>query len=103
MKQIDRNTCKTKVNIICKSFCIDLPYSQVYISRLEPQHGNCSKNPTVVDDYMDKYGFTYHKRTCLKSCYQQTLIQLCNCACPNFLVPQNYTNICDFTNETICK
>lgn len=56
MKQIDRNTCKTKVNIICKSFCIDLPYSQVYISRLEPQHGNCSKNPTVVDDYMDKYG-----------------------------------------------
>ncbi|XP_052701236.1 degenerin unc-8-like [Crassostrea angulata] len=74
---------------------------QVYISRLEPQHGNCSKNPTVVDDYMDKYGFTYHKRTCLKSCYQQTLIQLCNCACPNFLVPQNYTNICDFTNETI--
>lgn len=103
MKQIDRNICKIKVNIICKLFCIDFFYFQVYISCFEFQYGNCFKNFIVVDDYMDKYGFIYYKCICLKFCYQQIFIQLCNCVCLNFFVLQNYINICDFIDEIICK
>ncbi|XP_048735212.2 degenerin unc-8-like [Ostrea edulis] len=85
---------------IAPGFASSVALKRVYVSRLEPIHGNCSKNPTIVDEYMKRYDYSYTKRTCMKSCYQHTLMTDCNCACSNFIVPKNYTSICDFNNET---
>ncbi|XP_062572375.1 amiloride-sensitive sodium channel subunit gamma-like [Saccostrea cucullata] len=86
---------------IAPGMATSVALKRVYISRLEPQHGNCSSNPTNVDEYMKRYEFSYHRRTCLKSCYQQKLIDYCDCACSNFIVPKNVTNICNYDNESI--
>lgn len=64
---------------------------EVRFSRLPPPHGICSKKGDIPDFYNTYVGTTYSKLSCLKSCYQQNIIEECGCAVPFYFVPPEAT------------
>ncbi|GFO34208.1 amiloride-sensitive sodium channel subunit gamma [Plakobranchus ocellatus] len=76
--------------------------NQVKISRLPHPHGICA-NQGSITDYYAKYASTnYSKLSCLKSCYQNIVIDQCGCAVPFYFVPPGSV-VCELMNSKVEK
>ncbi|GFO34209.1 amiloride-sensitive sodium channel subunit gamma [Plakobranchus ocellatus] len=60
---------------------------QMQFSRLPPPHGVCAERGSVTDYYSKYLGTSYSKLSCLKSCYQNNIMEVCGCAVPFYFVP----------------
>lgn len=67
-----------------------------------PPHADCANEGTTVDMYTSRFGTSYSKGTCMKSCYQEKFISVCGCALPFYLVPAG-ANVCTMEHGNTCK
>ncbi|CAL1535321.1 unnamed protein product, partial [Lymnaea stagnalis] len=72
-------------------------------ARLPPPHGECGDTPKTTDYYVKHLGTSLSKLSCLKSCYQDIIIEYCNCAVPFFFLVENVT-VCNLTDplDEVC-
>ncbi|XP_045182436.2 amiloride-sensitive sodium channel subunit alpha-like [Mercenaria mercenaria] len=86
-------------------FKTSIGIAKTELTRLTPPHADCGNSgPDVTNLYSRDFGTSYSKQTCLKSCVQQQLLDICGCVSSYFYVPEN-VSICSFTgggNESIC-
>ncbi|KAH9518436.1 Amiloride-sensitive sodium channel subunit beta [Bulinus truncatus] len=67
---------------------------QVVYNRLEPPHGVCGDSLLTTDYYAKYKGTTPTKLSCLKSCFQDLILERCNCVVPYYYIQDNVT-VCD--------
>ncbi|XP_059174131.1 amiloride-sensitive sodium channel subunit beta-like [Physella acuta] len=70
---------------------------QVSYSRLPPPHGVCGYEAKTTDYYVHYLGTSHSKLSCLKSCYQDIIMEYCACAVTFFYIIPNVT-ICNMTD-----
>ncbi|XP_060066508.1 acid-sensing ion channel 1-like [Ylistrum balloti] len=85
---------------IAPGFVTSVGIHEVRITRLPPPHASCAEQAVKTDYYQEKYGTLYTKQPCLKSCYQDNIMQMCNCAVAYYLIPEG-ASVCDVSNDTI--
>ncbi|XP_053382877.1 degenerin unc-8-like [Mercenaria mercenaria] len=93
-------------------FKTSIGIAKTELTRLPPPHGDCgSSGLDVTNLYVRDFGTSYSKQTCLKSCVQQQLLDICGCVTSYFYVPENVSvcsaygsgNDSTCTDDTICK
>ncbi|KAK0046492.1 amiloride-sensitive sodium channel subunit beta [Biomphalaria pfeifferi] len=77
---------------------ISIGIRQVTYNRLQPPHGTCSESQMTTDYYAKYKGTTLSKLSCLKSCYQDLILETCKCAAPFYYITENVT-VCNMANN----
>ncbi|KAL4218107.1 ligand-gated sodium channel [Mactra antiquata] len=75
---------------VAPGFKTSIGIAKTLLTRLPPPHADCGDSGVnVVDIYKRDFDTKFSKRTCIKSCIQQDLEDICNCMSSYFYVPKN--------------
>ncbi|XP_069137183.1 amiloride-sensitive sodium channel subunit beta-2-like [Argopecten irradians] len=85
---------------IAPGFLTSVGLQEIRITRLPPPHAGCAEKGVKTDYYREKFDTIYTKQPCLKSCYQDNVMDVCKCAVPYYIIPEGAIT-CDVSNDTV--
>ncbi|ESP00693.1 hypothetical protein LOTGIDRAFT_157983 [Lottia gigantea] len=83
---------------VSPGYATSIGLQAVEMVRLGPPHSDCANIGTTDDLYQLHSAYDYSKISCMKSCYQELIIDECGCESPVYYVV-NKAGVCNMTNE----